>query len=105
MATLDRKILYTRQQIEEIVEDLDRIKEIPNRKLGKTEHMFVSIHQMLVEVKEMVERVDHEIAVASTMEELNIPYAFRRKSSKGKKAKKSMRKGKKSKKSKRSVRK
>ena len=100
MATrdLDHKIVRTRQQIAEIVEFLDNIQEIPNRRLTThVDHIFNRIHQGLDEVLEDITEIDSQIYVAASRENNAINYAFRRKSTKStRKGKKSTRKGKKS---------
>ena len=110
MATrdLDHKIVRTRQQIDEIVEFLDNIQEIPNRRLTTyVDRIFNRIHQGLDEVLEDITEIDSQIYVAAARENNAINYAFRRKSTKStRKGKKSTRKGKKSmRKTKRSARK
>jgi phage-related protein len=97
--------VLTRQQIAEIVEFLDYIQEIPNRRLTTdVDHIFNRIRQGLDEVLDEITEIDRQIYVAATRENNAINFAFRRKSSK--KGKKSTRKGKKSmRKAKRSARK
>jgi len=86
---IDRKIVHTRQQIAEIVERLDRMQEIPNRKLGHTEHMFERARQMLVEVDEQLDEVEIQVYLAASQENNAINYGFGSKSAKkSKKSKK-----------------